>query len=77
MQKDENITSNKMLKKLYVKSSDLVHLNKKLVDLESKTDKIFEMIPNYPTAEDNLYKKIMLKNQQSKINKLNEIDYKR
>ena len=64
-----------MLKKLYVKSSDLVHLNQKLADLESKTDKIFEMIPNYPTAEDNFYKQIMLKNQQSKINKLNDIDY--
>ena len=66
-----------MLKKLYVKSSDLVQLNNKLVNLEAKTDVIFEMIPNYPTSDDNLLKKIQLKSQQSKINKCNDIDYNR
>ena len=35
------------------------------------------MIPNYPTAEDNLLKHKILKKQQSKINMCNDIDYDR
>ena len=40
-----------------IKTEQLQNLNKKLQKLESKYDKVFESIPNYPSQE---YKKLKL-----------------